>query len=87
VLAHLENFNFAALLQNLDMRHVLLFYLLDCYLKFRVFMSSKLDHTELSLSERFVQVVESEHIRVSHRCHHLTLPHGHFVFSLEEHEA
>lgn len=62
VLAHLKHLDFAALLQNLDVLHVLFAHLLDRNLLLRDFVCAKFDQAELALSKCAIQVIVLEHI-------------------------
>ena len=66
VLAHLEHFDFTPLLEDLNMGHVLLLDLLDGDLLRRLLVQCELDEAELALSERLVERVVLEHVRVAH---------------------
>ena len=66
MLAHFENLNLTPLLKDLDMSHVLLLYLLDSNALVRLLVLSKLDQAKLSFTERFIEGIKLEHIRVAH---------------------
>jgi len=66
MLAHFKHFNLAPLLENLNVRHVLLLNLLNCDAFTCLLVHGKLDKTELALTQRLVQLVELEDVDVSH---------------------
>ena len=74
MLAHFENLDFAPLLEDLNVSHVLLFHLLDSDTFVGLLVLCKLDQAELSLAERFVKRVKLEHIRVTHGLLQLIYP-------------
>ena len=65
MLAHFENFNLAALLENFDVSHVFLLYLLDGHLFISLFVHCELDQAKLALPQRLVLRIKVEHIRVA----------------------
>ena len=62
MLAHLEDFNFAPLLEHFDVSHILFLDLLDGNFLGVLPVNSKLNKTELTLAKSLFQVVELEDI-------------------------
>lgn len=87
MLAHFENLNLTPLLKDLNMSHVLLLYLLDSNALARLLVLSKLDQAKLSFTERFIEGIKLEHIRVAHSLLQLIDPSSLVILFWEEHQT
>jgi len=66
MLAHFEHFDFTALLEDLNVWHVLFLYLLDRNFLARLQMSSHFDEAKLTFTKCFFKFVEVENVSVIH---------------------
>lgn len=66
MLTHFEHFDFTALLEDLNVRHILFLYLLDRDFLPRLEVSGHLDQAELTFTQCFFKFVEVKYVTVIH---------------------
>ena len=87
MLAHLQHLYLSALLEHLNVRHVLFFHLLYRYLFISKFMGCQLHKPELTFTQCFFQIVEVKYITVAHCSHQSFFPLKPVVLRIEVEDA
>lgn len=83
MLAHLEDLDFSALLEHLNMGHVFFLDLLDGDLQTCAFVSAQLDQSELALAQSFFKFVVVKDVGVAHSLLKSLNPQSLFLLSVK----